>query len=332
MNDAQRGLKGRWKSVLITEGIKEDLLDGKQHPCPICGGHDRFRFDDKDEGLWYCNHCGSGDGYTLLMGKFGYDFKTAKGVVTATAKLVEPERSKPVMSDHRKRELMNQAWNNAVPYAAGLGAYLSSRAIPSNLHFNPSIRWHPALYCSAVKQQGAAILIKCYRWSINGKPEPATIQRHWPELNLKMMMPAPIKLDGIFCPLGGRPVKGILGITEGYITALSVMAMASESDRTPVWPCMSAEQLIKFTPPPEVHTLRIFTDVDKSFTGQAAAYALAKRLRISHPHLETVVCYPTLQQNIDFDFNDALQDMKWSPLSNSTAPGVDAATDTASPA
>lgn len=42
--------------------------NGKKHqPCPLCGGSDRFRCDDKNgTGSWICNQCGAGNGYTLV--------------------------------------------------------------------------------------------------------------------------------------------------------------------------------------------------------------------------------------------------------------------------
>jgi hypothetical protein len=149
-------------------------------------------------------------------------------------------------------------------------------------------------------------------------------------LGTKMMMPSPIKLDGIFCPLGGAPDRGVLGVCEGYITALSVMAMQSPDARMPVWACMSAEQLVKFVPPPNVSTLFIFIDVDKSFTGQAAGYALAKRLRVIRPDLEIVVCYPTYNQNVDVDYNDILKERACLPSSNPSPTLADATTPSAS--
>lgn len=41
--------------------------DGRHGPCPVCGGKDRFRFDDKaGRGTWFCNQCGHGDGLDLV--------------------------------------------------------------------------------------------------------------------------------------------------------------------------------------------------------------------------------------------------------------------------
>lgn len=46
-----------------------------QHgPCPICGGKDRFRCDDKQgKGTWFCNQCGAGDGFELIVKSRGID-------------------------------------------------------------------------------------------------------------------------------------------------------------------------------------------------------------------------------------------------------------------
>ena len=38
---------GRWRELLSTlGGVPADVLDGKNHPCPRCGGTDRFRMID----------------------------------------------------------------------------------------------------------------------------------------------------------------------------------------------------------------------------------------------------------------------------------------------
>lgn len=59
---------GRWKDLIYPAfGI---AVPGKKNihgPCPICGGKDRFRCDDKHgKGTWICNQCGAGDGFALI--------------------------------------------------------------------------------------------------------------------------------------------------------------------------------------------------------------------------------------------------------------------------
>lgn len=57
---------GRWDATLNSLGI--EVPENKKHgACPICGGKDRFRFDDKEgRGTFYCNQCGAGNGFDLM--------------------------------------------------------------------------------------------------------------------------------------------------------------------------------------------------------------------------------------------------------------------------
>ena len=47
-------------------GIPRDSLDGRHHPCPKCGGTDRFRLIDEDQGAVLCNKCFSSDNGDLI--------------------------------------------------------------------------------------------------------------------------------------------------------------------------------------------------------------------------------------------------------------------------
>jgi len=59
-------LNGSWNSIITPYLPPSSRLDARHGPCPLCGGKDRFRFDDKDgSGSWICNQCGSGDGIEL---------------------------------------------------------------------------------------------------------------------------------------------------------------------------------------------------------------------------------------------------------------------------
>jgi phage/plasmid primase-like uncharacterized protein len=49
----------------------------------MCGGKDRFRFADRDVGLWYCRGCGKGDGFSLAMAYKGLDFASAAREIEA---------------------------------------------------------------------------------------------------------------------------------------------------------------------------------------------------------------------------------------------------------
>jgi hypothetical protein len=77
MNTVARA-QGRWQEILPQLGIEPRFLRNKHGPCPLCGGRDRFRFDDReDTGSYYCSQCGPGAGILLIRKLKGWDHKTA---------------------------------------------------------------------------------------------------------------------------------------------------------------------------------------------------------------------------------------------------------------
>ena len=77
--------RGRWPDILAAlAGIPPDLLDGRPHPCPKCGGNDRFRLVDADAGAVRCNQCFSercGDGLAAVGWMTGKNFPEALSAV-----------------------------------------------------------------------------------------------------------------------------------------------------------------------------------------------------------------------------------------------------------
>ena len=66
VSDVIMAANGNWREILCLLGVNIPM-NKKHGPCPICGGKDRFRFDDKDKrGTWICNQCGAGDGLNLV--------------------------------------------------------------------------------------------------------------------------------------------------------------------------------------------------------------------------------------------------------------------------
>jgi putative DNA primase/helicase len=77
---------GRWPDLLAQlAGLTPDQLTDKHQPCPLCGGKDRYRFDDQDgTGSWYCNQCGGkdqagggGSGIDMLMRRMNWSYAEA---------------------------------------------------------------------------------------------------------------------------------------------------------------------------------------------------------------------------------------------------------------
>jgi len=78
--------RGHWPAILSAlGGLSADQLTDKHQPCPLCGGKDRYRFDNQNgTGSWFCNKCGgpsqsggAGNGIDLLMRRTGWSFAEA---------------------------------------------------------------------------------------------------------------------------------------------------------------------------------------------------------------------------------------------------------------
>ena len=78
--DLKSAAAGRWVSILAAHGFDAATLDGEHHPCPACGGVDRFRaFNDVDQtGGVFCNQCfdkQNGDGIAAVGWLNGWTFQ-----------------------------------------------------------------------------------------------------------------------------------------------------------------------------------------------------------------------------------------------------------------
>ena len=96
--------QGSWPSILNDlAGLTTDQLTDKHQPCPLCGGEDRYRFDNKDgTGSWYCNRCGgkdqrggAGNGMDMLMRRTGWSFADAAKRVEQHLGIAGPAKPKP---------------------------------------------------------------------------------------------------------------------------------------------------------------------------------------------------------------------------------------------
>jgi putative DNA primase/helicase len=247
----------------------------------MCGGKDRFRFDNKEgAGTWFCSHCGSGDGFHLLQVSHGWSFAEAARHVESVAGKYQAGEVKPVREVDEIRKSLNRVWRESKPIQEGdpVHRYLSNRCgeIPmclyeiryhANLsyrHEDDHITHHPALVARVVNgtPKHAVCIHRIYLTDDGCKadvPEPK-----------KLMSPTQ-KLENVAVRLMA-PLEGWLGVAEGLETAIA----AWRRFQVPVWACLTAGLMKTFRPPPEVKLLTVFADNDDNFTGQAAAYELAR--------------------------------------------------------
>lgn len=296
--------RGKWLGILTELGIDTRHLKNQHGPCPLCGGADRFRFDDKGgNGTYFCSGCGPGDGMKLAMEWTGKSFKDCAADIDTMCGHIEKHEPKADDADRAektRRRLVKigqglQPVNDIDPVAH----YLRRRAIKHPPR--DYLRYHPSMpYYDGGYQGSYPAMVAAFR-----RPDGDIETFHVTYLTKdghKASVRAAKKVVGAQQGLAGCAVRLTdvaehIGIAEGIETALSVTQMYD----LPCWSCYSAHGMETFIPPEGVKKVTIFPDADANFTGQAAATACAKRLAFAgfevslHP-------FPT----VGTDFNDLL--------------------------
>jgi putative DNA primase/helicase len=270
--------RNRWPDLLAHFGIDQKSLTGKHSPCPACGGRDRFRFDDQDgRGTFFCSRCGSGDGFALLGLVKGWAFKQAAAEVERIVGTIPdaPPMRQPAEID--KLATCKRIWAESLAVVVGdpVHTYLQRRTsiaeIPAAIRFHSNLPYrhddgritrHPAMIAKVQDANGNGVAIhRTYLATDGHKANVTTVKK----VVGSLPPGAAIRL---------MPTSGHLGITEGVETALCT----SLRFQIPTWAAISAIGLERWTPPAGIDHLTIFGDNDTSHTGQAAAFALAKRM------------------------------------------------------
>ena len=289
--------RGRWQGIYDALGINIEYK--KQIPCPLCGGDDRFVFDNKfGNGDYFCRHCGADNGISLVRQYFKLTFpETLKKISSVVGMATETEQ-KPSVDP---KIALTKLWQNSKPLTGSdpVSKYLHSRS----LNLTPlEIKYCPNCWESGTKKKYPAMIARVR----NKQSKPITLHRTYLEGNKKAnisspkkLMPGTENLNGAAVRLfnrGGMFEDDTLGVAEGIETAIS----ATQMFLVATWACLSNVNLEHFEPPESVRKVMIFSDNDPNFVGQKSAYILANRLYNKDVLVELVM--PNRK-----DFNDELK-------------------------
>jgi putative DNA primase/helicase len=294
MSEVKAIAHGHWRNLLPALGVDAKFLVNRHGPCPICGGDDRFRFDDTGNGGWICNQCGAGDGFSL----------TAKVTGLPFAHLADKVRNLLGHSNNggsfaidleaiRNKHAQEWAWSHARRPSEGgpVSTYLKNRVgclWPSKAIREGYVFGKPAMLCKIVDHVGVrAVNLHATILTKTGDKVDSP--------HSKMVFPGTLP-DGCAIRLG--PVKPVMGVAEGIETAISAAILYD----MPVWACVNGMLLSKWIPPVGAEQITIFGDNDKNYTGQSKAYHLANKLEVQYK-IKTKVMIPT---NAGEDWNDCL--------------------------
>lgn len=271
MIDVANAARGRWPGILTTLGVDPKFLKNVHGPCPFDGGKDRFRFSDDGEGRWICNQCGHGDGFDLLVKINNWTLTKAKEEVGAVAGACTATPV-PARDEDAVRKTCARLWREAKPLAEGDPAwlYLLNR-IGQAEPFARKLRLHPAL-----KHMDGGIFPALLAQMANPDGSKCVgLKRIWltPDGRKAAVEPAKATLGKVGTVRLG-PLAERLGVAEGIETA----CCASLRFAIPVWAADNAHALEAWEPPEGVRSVLVCGDNDKNYTGQAAAWALARKL------------------------------------------------------
>ncbi|STZ76860.1 DUF7146 domain-containing protein [Bergeriella denitrificans] len=146
----------RWRGILQQMGIPARALTGKHTACPVCGGKDRFRFDDQEgRGTFICGQHGAGDGIRLIMDLHQCNFQTALsrlaaclGMAAHTPPEYQPPKHEPKQEPPEKDKAAKLAalWHEAKPVKQGdpVYSYLQGRGLamaepPQNIRYHETL-------------------------------------------------------------------------------------------------------------------------------------------------------------------------------------------------
>jgi putative DNA primase/helicase len=270
-----------WMQILPQLGAADTFLRDRHGPCPVCGGTDRFRWDNEDErGTFICSKCGAGDGFRLVQLLHGCDFATARKMVMEAAGLsdeesavqpIQPQRTTAKPDKLEWSPTAEAIWRKTQGLRGTLGeTYLLSRncMLPpkdSHLRYLPPDGNYPPSLCAGVTDAitGKPLSLHFTRLAADGCGKAGTDQD-------RLLLKGHRKAGGVVRLWPDEAVTTSLGLAEGIESAL-----AAAHGFTPVWAAIDANNMAAFPVLAGIQSLTLFIDHDAA--GIRAGMACAER-------------------------------------------------------
>ncbi|EPY4417898.1 primase-helicase zinc-binding domain-containing protein [Escherichia coli] len=225
VTDTVKQACGHWPRILPALGVK--VIKNRHQSCPVCGGSDRFRFDDKEgRGTWFCNQCGAGDGLKLVEKVFGVSASEAAGKVNAVTGSLSPVAPEVIAAAEAGTEADRKA-------AATLAAKLMEKTHTTTGNAYLTGKGFPGRECLTLTtmHKTGGVTFRAGDLVVPLYDDSGVL------VNLQL-----INSDGLKRTLKGGQVKGAchiiegqkqagkrLWIAEGYATALTVHHLTGET-------------------------------------------------------------------------------------------------------
>ncbi|AAZ18332.1 possible bacteriophage DNA primase [Psychrobacter arcticus 273-4] len=247
------GAVGNYVSTIFpAAGIAFSKPAHQHQACPMCGGSNRFRCDDKrGEGTWICSQCGAGNGFMLVKEFTGLDVHETNKLIAGAIGL---DASSEVTDEQRIQWQSQQVEREAVEKAEKRQARIDAASRAQSIWDNakPAADDHPYLLRKNVSAIGLSqdandnLIIPMYYH--NADKQQITL------VNVQTIAPDSDKLflkgglvSGAYFTIGSPAMfsAGIILICEGYATGATVFDAMSYS--LPVIVAFNAHNLIPVT-------------------------------------------------------------------------------------
>lgn len=236
-------------TIFHAAGISFSQPAHQHQACPMCGGSDRFRCDDKrGEGTWICSQCGAGNGFMLVQQYTGLDvYETNKLIAGAIGLDATSEVTDEQRAQWQSQQVEREAAEKAEKRQARIDA--ASRAQSTWGNAKPAADDHPYLLRKNVSAIGLRqdssdnLIIPMYYYNADSKNTTlANVQIIAPDSE-KLFLKGGL-VSGAYFTIGSPAmfIAGVILICEGYATGATVFDAISYS--LPVIVAFNANNLI----------------------------------------------------------------------------------------